>query len=292
MSEPAQAEDEPLGEDEAVEQLVGITGLPEQEARGFLEMAGGSVEAAMGLYFSMAGAEGDADFGEPVGAADEAASMDWELPVWHGLVWPAGALPAAWVEQGFAFSGFAHDRLGIPQPMNGPCGVLAALHGRVVAQEILAQRAAAAADVAAPGFGPGWEVTDAALARALGAVLVDCAGAGGEVQLAAWVGPVGKAVTTSALPAAEVAAAVEEQIESFKDRGGCLLLVYSAVLSRGEAAVRAPQGVIDRPIVLQAGEATEGSENDRAAGGHRRDRHHDLRRGLLPRLAAVALHRA
>ena len=44
--------------------------------------------------------------------------IDWELPACHSLVWGAGAPavpPQSWLEQGFAFSGFAHDRLGLPQ---------------------------------------------------------------------------------------------------------------------------------------------------------------------------------
>eukprot|EP01046_Picozoa_sp_COSAG06_P027093 COSAG06_NODE_2369_length_6995_cov_7.327001_4_plen_163_part_00 len=70
------------------------------------------------------------------GAAD---ALGFEPPDWYGLVWPAvESLPEAWLEQGLSFSEGSQELI---QPKNGPCGVLAAVHGVVVARELAAGRA-------------------------------------------------------------------------------------------------------------------------------------------------------
>lgn len=103
-------------------------------ASAWLGAAGGDLDTATSLFFSMQDGGGGA-VAEP-GAAD---ALGFEPPDWYGLVWPAvEALPEAWLEQGLSFSEASQELI---QPKNGPCGVLAAVHGVVVARELAAGRA-------------------------------------------------------------------------------------------------------------------------------------------------------
>ena len=73
-----------MADAEAVATLSAITGLPAAEAEGFLEMAGGDLDSATALFFSMQ--EGGGPVAEPGAAAD---ALGFEPPDWYTLVWPA-----------------------------------------------------------------------------------------------------------------------------------------------------------------------------------------------------------
>ena len=188
------------------------------------DAAGGNLETAMSLFFSMQDGGGGGAVAEP-GAAD---ALGFDPPDWYGLVWPAiERVPEAWVEQGFAFTEGKQELL---QPKNGPCGVLAAVHGVVVARALAAGASAE----------PGSAVSDEALAGALAAILTQAAGDGAAVlQLPAWSGEVGQGVLIDEAPVADAAAAILSRVELFKARGGCVLLVYAALLCRGVDQVKA-----------------------------------------------------
>ena len=114
---------------DVVANLQAFTGLGEQEARMYLEMAGGDLEMATNLVFG----GGDAGGGGGFGGADagNGAGADPSLPPFFKVVWQdVNGIPDAWLGQTLAFTDDAADfgGLGIVQPKNGPCGVLAALH--------------------------------------------------------------------------------------------------------------------------------------------------------------------
>eukprot|EP01043_Picozoa_sp_COSAG02_P026858 COSAG02_NODE_1559_length_11928_cov_2.712233_3_plen_180_part_00 len=159
----------------------------------------------------------------------------------RSLVWPAvEQIPGAWLEQGLCFNEGTQE---LVQPKNGPCGVLAAVHGVVVA------RALAAGETVDPDT----PVTDAALAGAIVAILQQCAGEDQPFQLPTWASDVGKDVRVQEVagPLAEAGDAVLAAIDAFKGRGGCVLLVYAALLSRGVDQVNTPQGTaLAQPNVL------------------------------------------
>ena len=188
------------------------------------DAAGGNLETAMSLFFSMQDGGGGGAVAEP-GAAD---ALGFDPPDWYGLVWPAiERVPEAWAEQGLAFT---EGKLELLQPKNGPCGVLAAVHGVVVARALAAGASAE----------PGSAVSDEALAGALAAILTQAAGDGAAVlQLPAWSGEVGQGVLIDEAPVADAAAAILSRVELFKARGGCVLLVYAALLCRGVDQVKA-----------------------------------------------------
>ena len=148
----------------------------------------------------------------------------------HSLVWPAvEQVPEAWLGQGLRFSEGTQE---LVQPMNGPCGVLAAVHGVVVARALAAGEA----------VGPNTPVTDAALASALAAILQQCAGEGQPIQLPAWASDVGKDVCVVEVASSEAISTVLAAIDAFKGRGGCVLLVYAVLLTRGVDQVKHPAG--------------------------------------------------
>ena len=114
---------------DVVANLQAFTGLGEQEARMYLEMAGGDLEMATNLVFG----GGDAGGGGGFGGADagNGAGADPSLPPFFKVVWQdVNGIPDAWLGQTLAFTDDDADfgGLGIVQPKNGPCGVLAALH--------------------------------------------------------------------------------------------------------------------------------------------------------------------
>jgi len=105
----------------------------------FLEMAAGDVDAAVGLYFATTHDEGSAvpmDAAAAPDAAPAALASDGTVvaPAWWSIVWPAQETPPeAWREQQLVGGGGWAG--GIPQPKNGPCGLLAAVHGLILAEQ-------------------------------------------------------------------------------------------------------------------------------------------------------------
>eukprot|EP00929_Paragymnodinium_shiwhaense_P002611 TRINITY_DN102911_c0_g1_i1.p1 TRINITY_DN102911_c0_g1~~TRINITY_DN102911_c0_g1_i1.p1 ORF type:complete len:536 (+),score=109.83 TRINITY_DN102911_c0_g1_i1:91-1698(+) len=218
----------------SAEELSAITGLPAEEAAGFLEMAGGNLEVAVQLFFDMGGAGGGGGGGD--GGGDVPMSAAFQAPSSaHSLLFGDSPAPAAWSEQGFEFSSEAATGACIIQHKNGPCGVLAAINGILIAQ-------AGCQDAAGV-------VSDEALARALAAVLVRAAttpgasgsNAAGKVVATAWSDGPGSQVLETELPAdaAAVAAHLQAQASVLRAPGGVVLLCYAAVLSRGADLVRA-----------------------------------------------------
>lgn len=101
------------------ELLASIIGVDEGTASMYLDMAGGDVDAAVSLFFSMS--EGQMSNGPGCDAPVEAGAAA-ARPDWLNVVWPSSEpLPEAWLGQSLAFT----DGLRLPQPKNGPCGVLA-----------------------------------------------------------------------------------------------------------------------------------------------------------------------
>ena len=210
-------------------ELAAITGQDPAEAAALLEAAGGNLELALSLYFDGGG----------VAAPPPPAAPS--RPEWWPLVWGAdcGALPDAWTRQRLVFGGGAMPALGLAQDKNGPCGVLAVVHARVVA----ARLAAAPSDEA-----PLDETSSpsrAELAAVLAAMLAAAATGDGGVVLARWEsGVVGGAIVADAPIApgdacGALEALLEDEAAGWAAPGALCLLVVSAVLSRGVAAVRA-----------------------------------------------------
>jgi hypothetical protein len=202
--------------------VAAITGLPPEEAAGFLEMAGGNVETAIALFFEMGTASA-----APLSASAAPSAPSSCSPV-HAMLFGSAAAPSAWIDQGFEFSPEPNSRCGLLQAKNGPCGVLAAVNAEVLVHLGCPQPSAA--------------VDDAALCAALGTVLWRCA-TDGRISLARYAaaqpGTEIEHDKVSAADAAEVAARLLPLAPTLRVRGGLCLFCYSCLLTRGLDAVAA-----------------------------------------------------
>eukprot|EP01125_Pyxidicula_operculata_P020870 TRINITY_DN7842_c0_g1_i1.p1 TRINITY_DN7842_c0_g1~~TRINITY_DN7842_c0_g1_i1.p1 ORF type:complete len:505 (+),score=106.33 TRINITY_DN7842_c0_g1_i1:38-1552(+) len=205
-----------------MEELQAITGMSEQDAIRYYEMAGGNVELAANLFFS----EGD---WIPSDTPSQPSQPGWNKPDWYTFVWPENKdIPASWIEQSLSFSSKEGHRLGIDQPKNGPCGVLAAIHGAVLAEML---DAGEVLDVNVP---PSTKY----IVKALSKILTICASEGNMPSIATWTGKVGEDVKIDQVPQSELESHLSNVIDNFLKPGGAVLAVYSAVLSRGVKKLR------------------------------------------------------
>ena len=65
-----------------------------------------------------------------------------------------------------------------------------------------------------------------------------CAGEDQPIKLPTWASDIGKDVSVEEVAATDATDAVLATIDSFKSEGGCVLLVYAALLTRGIDQVR------------------------------------------------------
>jgi hypothetical protein len=230
---------------EASATLAELTGLELEQAATYLEAAGGSVELALELVFgagtsAAGGASADAGARAGVGAL----WPDW----FEGIVVEPGCrVSAAWSEQGIEFSARDGERFGLVQHKNGPCGVLAVLNAVLVSSRL----------GGVDGAGGGLELERPfhrrELAQSVGAILARVAR---ETE-----GPVrvcrrrASALETAEVSVGDVCAALEAPGSALDDMvapGGLLLLVCSAVATRGAARVRADvsRGGGELPLIV------------------------------------------
>lgn len=234
--------------DDAVANFQAITGLSESEATNFLEMAGGNIDAAVSLFFDMGGASGGAPMDTGVsgsfGATDMPASGIWQAPFdWYTAVWPeAKPIHDAWLTQGLTFAEQADSRVGLLQGLNGPCGVLAALNAIMIAQQM-----------GNDGFGAGTSFTDNHIALAIAACIAQCRPDPSQpVQMAKWEDQIGMAVKFESLSSDQVEKYVLENMGELRAPGGLILIIYSALHTRGLDQVRKDVSVDggDMPLVF------------------------------------------
>lgn len=223
--------------DEAVATFQAITAQPNEVCRSYIEMAGGSLDLAVSIFMDNNGGDG---FGSsPAGACAASAAASADKPPWWHVVWPASTspdnMPAAWSEQALQFGqggcgGGSSSSIGfnLPQPLNGPCGVLAAYHGLVGAECFHNQ----------PGLGTAaFTPSDAMVVAAIVKLLLRARPDGdGSIILVSWAdkakGEDAVVVVETSVEAIDATAAVTAALPSFYAKGGVLLLVYSAVSTR------------------------------------------------------------
>jgi len=214
-------------------------GVPEQEAQGYLEMAGGNPEVAVNLFLSMSGGGGGGGAG---GSSQPKKDLGFDIPDWYSSVWPEiETIPDAWLKQGMNFDEKVH--LGIVQPKNGPCGVLAAVQAVMISQCRKKQN-----------FSEKYKPSAEDLGSAITAILIqgtyDEKGQSSPAKICTWGSKgVGKDVeVTETKTEKDLYEVVMKNIKQFQDPGGCVLLVYSATLTRGVEQIK-------KDIVSEGGEA-------------------------------------
>eukprot|EP00435_Cladocopium_sp_Y103_P055554 s777_g18.t1 len=189
------------------ELFIDFTGAPADQAAIFLEMAGGNVETAVEIYMSSQGGQ-------------------------RGFCARLVECDLADLTRGWAG--------GIPQPKNGPCGVIAVVHALVLAKQYnrpMDQIQVCADDVAS----------------VIGDMLLRCRqDSAAPVQLCrpkekGAYGPAAELDILQVCGDEAVRNAVVERIADFQGPGGIIDLVYSAVFTRGIEKVK-------QECLLEAGE--------------------------------------
>ena len=220
------------------------------------------------------GGGGDGGAGGGGGGGGAGGGAGEQYPEWWTLVWEGREpVPEAWIEQGLRFgegvpaapAAAGYGGLCLAQGKNGPCGLLAVLQGVVVSQMLKALEARQGRGAAAAMLKAGAKVGDRALATAIAAILRQCAGgAGGSgaAVVARWQPDAAAAghVKLQSVPLGSDGGADDDDdddddaddddspvlqfllspgvLDDFRAPGGAVLLLYSAVHSRGAAAVR------------------------------------------------------
>lgn len=214
-----------MADAEKLDTFIAFTGAPADQAQMYLEMAGGDVETAVEIFMSSQDAGGDVPMASPV-THNEVNTERVVAPDWWKVIWPLEETPPeAWSEQRLDSSG-SDWRGGLPQPKNGPCGVLAVVHALILAEQHTRE----------PGE---IELSSSAIAATISRILLRCRPEdGAPVRL---VRPKNR---RSRQPDAElevsevhetsaVEAEVLARIADFQGSGGVIDLVHSAVFTHG-----------------------------------------------------------
>ena len=205
--------------EDAIKQFRGITGLgSDDEAKMWLEMAGGDVSIAMGLFFNDGATT-------TTSSSTKKKEKDENEIVWGSSRKPSGKVLEAW-RQGFVFA--EKFKGAIVQLKNGPCGVIAVVQALVLSRRLSEREKSSMFETLFHA-----SVTDDELAFVLSSIILKCRDDGDATQagIAIWKDTFEK--TTLKTSKDGVQALVRENISMFRNEFGMLRLVYSMVLSRG-----------------------------------------------------------
>lgn len=248
--------------DDSVGLFCDLTGADAATALMYLEMSGFDIELATQFFF------GAGDAGQQGGSAPTSAA---DPNNWSGIVFEGDAIPESWRIQGLGFdyvapsepvpvsddgeagpasssasscssssspTNKAWEGLGVVQPKNGPCGVLAVFQSTVIANLLDEGR-----------LKPDVRVTDLDIARALATILLrialkttpnPTADDPAIVRLCTSIDE--RTIEEVVLPSSDgseqrVIDVLLSHINKFSGAGGAVLLVFSAVLTRTAAKV-------------------------------------------------------
>ena len=215
-----------------------FTGTSEQEATMYLEMGGGNVEIAVGLFFGGGSAGGFGGGGEF--SFDATPTSTASKPDWFQIIWGSNEPASSWTEQPLTFDPAATDEvpyshLGLVQIKNGPCGVLAALNAVMV--RLLIMESNSANSSLSPTIKPTDELLSRSIAHLMSAP--NRADKSSSIQCGVWDAAADGGVSFQSFEKEQDATAfILSNLDHYVRPGGLLLICYSAVLSRGGDQVR------------------------------------------------------
>jgi len=207
-------------------------GLPVEQARFYLEMAGGNLEAAVAMYFDQGAAAGPV---ADVEVRDMEASIENAIPKWWDIVWPKRETPdPSWTKQSLQFCDEKETGWngGIIQPKNGPCGVLAIINGLLLL------------DGAYQKEPNKIKFNDNDIGRVILSILLMCRPKEDAPVIFANPKESGNYAPNSEIQQVECGSRekcileISKRIERFKGPGGIIDLIYSAMLTRGADQVK------------------------------------------------------
>ena len=205
--------------EDAIKQFRGITGLgSDDEAKMWLEMAGGDLSIAMGLFFNDGATT-------TTSSSTKKKEKDENEIVWGSSRKPSGKVLEAW-RQGFVFA--EKFKGAIVQLKNGPCGVIAVVQALILSRRLSEREKSLMFETLFHA-----SVTDDELAFVLSSIILKCRDDGDATQagIAIWKDTFEKATLKTSKDG--IQALVRDNISMFRNEFGMLRLVYSMVLSRG-----------------------------------------------------------
>ena len=233
--------------DSQINTFQAFTGVAsKQECEMYLEMSGGNVEGAVGIFFG-----GDAGAVATISSDSNRKDNETKLPDWFSLTWgkniQPNSLPEAWTRQKLEFvSGekpCPFSGIGLVQTKNGPCGVLAAINAVLI--QVLVENKKAQ-------FGADYAAVDEDLAAAIHKIISKCHHAVDDVlSVALWNSSATSCVDEASDNDAGDSSYVDtieihqvslgqscleffvNHIDHFKRPGGILLIIYSCILNQG-----------------------------------------------------------
>lgn len=198
----------------------------------YIEMAGGDIENAISLYFSMSEGGGGGDF--PMNDASPpapppSASSSPALSALFGT--SSSPLPESWTDQSLTFNDQSCNfPLGLKQLRNGPCGALAAINALMISHVVEDRRGKECPHpLQAPNFQ--CTVSDDDLFIVVDSILGRCASEGDDKLWIKWKvsSSIEEGYTVEKFGNGQNTEFVEDVIEGLKSKGGLLQLLLSAI---------------------------------------------------------------
>lgn len=150
------------------------------------------------------------------------------LPDYYLTIWPKQSnIVAGWLNQTFGSLNEPHNKTGILQVVNGPCGVLSVVQALLYSTRL---KSIGYVDETLP-------VSDAELAGTL-AQIINLHQIEDKVKVVLWKDEIGKSVVSQEIEISNTCEFIKKQIESYKNKGALCLLLYSIVETKTLAVVK------------------------------------------------------
>lgn len=217
-----------------VETFSAITGTDLVTSASYLEMYGNDLDAAISFFFAE-----DVEVTQPRFAdVSSVTEVEEETDIKRAIkqIFPNGDFPESWSLDSLVFNAQTSEPwsgFGMNQSKNGPCGVLAAFQALVMAQ-----------CTESGTFSPFYDIRQEDIAATIASILLTCAAAS-DSQLVILCSfdenIVGKSISShsiSTVDHVQFSRKVREHLHQYMAPGGIILLIVSAVLTRGIDAVK------------------------------------------------------
>lgn len=215
-----------------MDEFCAITGVDAATSAMYMEMSGNDLDTAIQLFFSMNdGGGGGGDIG---GTSATQSGSSWPHD-WISVLFSSSdnlSIPSSWLDQGLltATPGGSQpsewSEFSILQHKNGPCGVLAAYQGYLLAHTLKNQ-----------ALSPSYKPTSLDACHSVYNILQTVACGQPTIKVCSWVDPVSGIGQTVNVVDGNMEV-LQDIIIQFLNPGGVLLLLYSAVHTFGIETLR------------------------------------------------------
>ncbi|KRX00636.1 UBA-like protein [Pseudocohnilembus persalinus] len=199
-----------------IQELISITGLPQDQAQMYLEMSGGSIDLAVSMYFESMD-QGQGSNQQNFGNQDFGGNNQELSP--EKLLWPDKVIPESWKIQGLEFD--ENNPLGLKQHQNGPCGPLSVINAVLISQLIKNDN-----------FDLNKKVTDEELTKALITIL-NVVVQQDQEYIICYYNSLNEIKQDKFKGEQQAFQFLLKNLNQYKIQGGIVLFLYSLVLTKG-----------------------------------------------------------